>query len=179
MYKSLKILSIVMVIGAELAQARDFKFSPREGMPLALTKEVFEKKVIDVDEKSPLFGWTPLIVAASNGDWHLVQYLIDSGANVNLADDSGGTPLFAASWHKHPVVVEKLLKAGANPNADADGLTPLMAAAWRLNRRTIALLLDAGADPSMKDPRGWTALDFLEDRKKIVDKDYQDIKKRL
>ncbi|MDR1334424.1 MAG: ankyrin repeat domain-containing protein [Holosporaceae bacterium] len=76
---------------------------------------------------------TPLIFAAIFGNSEVIQILLTNGANVNLGNSDGTTPLHAAMHidnFEHVKRVEILLGQGANPNArDADGCTPLMALA--------------------------------------------------
>jgi ankyrin repeat protein/beta-lactamase regulating signal transducer with metallopeptidase domain len=72
--------------------------------------------------------------------------LIDGGADVNLADNNGRTPLVTAIQARAPInVIRALLAKGANPNtkAGANGQTPLGAAANSPEIRQ--LLIDAGA----------------------------------
>ena len=66
----------------------------------------------------------------------------------------GNTPLhFAARYSKNPVVIEALLKAGADPKArDEDQETPLLhGAAWNKNPAVVQVLLAAGADVQARD----------------------------
>ncbi len=43
-----------------------------------------------------------------------MRELLARGANVNAADNFGGTPLILASWCGHAEVVQALLSAGAD-----------------------------------------------------------------
>jgi ankyrin repeat protein len=79
---------------------------------------------------------TPILVAAINGHFDLVSYLLDSGADPNLASIGGVTPLYAVlnvqwqprSFYPQPraylqqktdylTLMKKLLDKGADPNA--------------------------------------------------------------
>lgn len=61
-------------------------------------------------------GNTALLIAAERGWDEGVQILIKYGANVNLANMSGETPLIRAVQVHDINVVRELLEAGANPD---------------------------------------------------------------
>lgn len=88
----------------------------------------------------------------------VVRMLVDAGADPNLADTKGKTPLIANS--RNLDIAQMLIAHGANVNARAsDGFTPL------LNAGTVDLtrfLLEHGADPFAKTDRGETALDWAK-----------------
>ncbi len=59
---------------------------------------------------------TALHNLAGGGEFEWLKFLLDRGANPNVPNDSGETPLsYAAVW-EHPTCVALLLKYGANPN---------------------------------------------------------------
>lgn len=114
-----------------------------------------------------------LNAAAFHGHWRLVQFLIESGANVNERESgTGETPLHAAlSSHRSAQhwVVKLLLEGGADPNVPTiasavsgafmrdvrtRGETPLHRAAAFASEDTIQLLLNAGAKLDAKDANG-------------------------
>jgi ankyrin repeat protein len=74
------------------------------------------------------FGWTPLINAIFHGRTNVVYYLIRAGADVNLPDKSGKTPLiWATSLGDEAVpLVRDLIAHGAIVDSkDKEGLTAL------------------------------------------------------
>ena len=103
------------------------------------------------------WGNTPLHLAALNGRADVVKLLIARGANVNLANDRGATPLHLAV--EHPTVIDQLLAAGANAEAaDAGGHTPLHWAALGSAQSGLTRLLDKGANANVPDRDGQTPL---------------------
>lgn len=107
-------------------------YAAREGC-VDCARELIRHKA-DVNLPDP-DGVTPLIVALMNVHWDFARYLIEeAGADVNLWDFYGQTPLYAAvDMNTLPKgrrvelpaldkttgleVIELLLKRGANPNA--------------------------------------------------------------
>ena len=97
-------------------------------------------------------GATPLMAAALYGDAALVAALLDAGADPNVADDAGATPLM---WAADDLAKTRLLvEHGANVLAlSAARRSAILAAAGiRGNHDVVAYLLDHGADPSAKGP---------------------------
>ena len=78
-------------------------------------------------------GLTALHHAADCGHLHIVQYLVDHGANINqgIKYNDGVTPLYMACRRGHLSVTELLLGRGADPTiTSSEGATTLMIASY-------------------------------------------------
>jgi hypothetical protein len=88
---------------------------------------------------------------------HEVPYLIRSGADVNLKDANGYTPLHFAAQEQSVEITRLLLDAGAKVDErDHHGNTPLSNAVfhYRGDGSLIELLRERGADPFAKNNYG-------------------------
>jgi uncharacterized protein len=103
--------------------------------------------------------WTPLMVAAFNGNEAVARLLITQGANVQARDVSGYTPLHWAALNGFESVIRLLIRKGIERNSRSNmGWTALMQAATKGHMAVVRALLDAGDDPNMATDDGWTAL---------------------
>lgn len=105
-------------------------------------------------------------MAASNGQTERIRSFLDGPAKeyigLNAPDSEGTPPLIYASCFGHSEVVEALLEAGANINAqDKNQWSALMWAMTNRHKGIAKLLLDNGADADVKSSTGRTAHDFL------------------
>jgi len=72
--------------------------------------------VIDLEHRRSQYGFTPLLVAAFEGNLEMVDLLVAHGANIEAQDDWDDTPLNVASWNGNFDVVQKLVELGAKPD---------------------------------------------------------------
>jgi CDK inhibitor PHO81 len=55
----------------------------------------------DLDQIDKLYGWTPLVHAASEGNVPCLQQLIDVGADPNILDEKNLPAMYYAAWEGH------------------------------------------------------------------------------
>ncbi len=107
-------------------------------------------------------GSTALAWAAHWDDLETAVLLIRAGADVNLANDLGVTPLMLASLNANADIAAKIFEVpAADPNLTrATGETALMMASRTGSAPIVKLLLAHGANPNAKTSAGDTALMF-------------------
>ena len=107
-------------------------------------------------------GQTALHILAERDDAEWIRFLSDNGANPNLADKEGVTPLMISSRRGHLDGVIALLEAGARIDPiTATGETPLIFAVHSRNIPLVRVLLANGANPDRTDNSGRSARDYV------------------
>ncbi|TGK08053.1 ankyrin repeat domain-containing protein [Leptospira semungkisensis] len=61
-------------------------------------------------------NYTPLMIAAREGEIAIAEFLIKNGADVNAKTRDGHTALMMAAYNRNPEFVELLLRNGAKVN---------------------------------------------------------------
>ena len=105
-------------------------------------------------------GRVPLHIAAQQpGGAEVLELLLAGGANPNVADVAGMTPVHIAATTGSEALLRALIAAGGNVNAvSGNGSTPLILAAGSGANGAVRLLLENGADPSKVTKRNLSAL---------------------
>jgi uncharacterized protein len=112
-------------------------------------------------------GFQGLGLAAFFGQVEVVEYLIKSGAKVNIPSSNPMhvQPLHSAVAAHHMQISEMLLEAGANVNAvQQDGYTPLHVAAANGQIEMVQLLLCFGAKKNVHLDDGRTPPDLAREK---------------
>lgn len=108
-------------------------------------------------------GETGLHYATARRDVTWIRFLTARGANPNIRDKNGVTPLMMATRLGFNEGVEALIKAGAMVDvATSSGETPLISAVHRRDTELMRLMLEAGADPERNDNSGRSARYYAE-----------------
>lgn len=121
-------------------------------------REIFDlliQKGAVVDDRKNADGQTVADVAAGGRDVGIVKELINKGAKLNVQKSVGSAVLFGSKE-----MLQFLLDAGGNPNADRRGDTPPLVSCFMVRDGTekARLLLDRGADVNARGKDGETAL---------------------
>jgi hypothetical protein len=107
---------------------------------------------------------TPLLRASWYGNIEAGQCLLDHGADINVRDRIGATPLFYAVFKGHfeftrMLLIEKRL-ASINDLDKNFGWSPLHYAVYDGKIQIVRLLLEHGADVNVRDESGETPSQF-------------------
>jgi len=114
-----------------------------------------------VNSRDITSGETALHIVVQRRDVTWINFLAGRGANPNIADKKGTTPLVLAAQLGFVEGVEALIGAGARVDeANSAGETPLMSAVHNRNLQMLRALLRAGADPDRTDNSGRSARDY-------------------
>lgn len=104
-------------------------------------------------------SFTPLAAAAWDSRTEYAKLLLDAGANPNVRDEEGWTPLLRATYNHAPIrLIGMLLDHGAQVDARNDGGNASLSHALRAGDADAArLLLEHGADVRVTgfDNRKW------------------------
>jgi ankyrin repeat protein len=112
-----------------------------------------------VDVNAPqVDGTTALHWAVRADDLQTADLLIRAGAKVSAANREGATPMQLAALNGNAAMIEKLIKAGADPNTPLSKFedTALMIASRTGKPDAVKMLLDHGANVNAKETWGDT-----------------------
>ena len=124
---------------------------------------------LKVDQKSQTssvvdyFGWSPITLAARQGDYQIVWSLVEAGADFQDSNIRGWYPIHLAAAVGTTEVLSYLISRGGDiTKENADGLSPVELAATDLENgaEKLRVLLRAGADPRHLDAKGWGAMTY-------------------
>jgi ankyrin repeat protein len=138
---------------ADAAKAQDFMERPGS-------------RIIDTRDQTT--GDTALHIVTKRRDVPWINFLANAGANLNVRDSQGMTPMAIAASLAFPDGIRVLAMRKADVNLpNSRGETPLILAIHRGDLATVRALVDVGADPEIKDMiAGRSARDYArQDRR--------------
>ncbi len=101
-------------------------------------------------------------------DSNALKAMIAAGADVNIADKNGVTPLISTIYRSNLEAMQLLIKAGADVNARTrynDQTALMVAASSRAPQEIFECLLGAGVDPAARSRDGKTFEELAKDAK--------------
>ena len=139
-------LMTLLAIGGRIAGNGDLPLTQAvKAGDLRKVRSLLDQK-IEVNGRST-DGATALLWAVHGNQDDAADLLILAGADVNTSNDYRMTPLSLACTNANPVMVARLLKAGANPDTRiATGEPPVMTCAATGNADAVRALLAHGAN---------------------------------
>ena len=174
-HKGLARLALIPMLGAMLAWAAPVPAQVGFSEGYKFLEAVKKKNGTDVTDMlakgSPTLinsrdistGESALHQVTARRDLTWMQFLIYKGANVNIRDFKGVTPLVVAVNNNFAEGVELLVSKGAKlDDSNNAGETPLITAVHNRNVPMMRILLKAGADPDRADNSGRSARDYAK-----------------
>lgn len=159
-------LSAWAVPAAAQQQSQSYKFleAVRKGDGNTVTQMLDQPGQTIINTRDVTKGEGALHIVVKRGDSTYLQYLLAKGADPNLRDGNGDTPMLLAVQAAQPALVELLIRGKANVNlANGRGETPLIHAVQRRELGMVRVLLAAGADADQTDNvAGMSARDYAK-----------------
>ncbi|HXC30472.1 MAG TPA: ankyrin repeat domain-containing protein [Stellaceae bacterium] len=110
---------------------------------------------------------TGMHITAASGNLQIMAILYKAGADINIRNNVGDSPLDLAAQHDQLEAVKLLLEMKARVNdQDKNGMTALMFAAKIGDVEMVRYLLDGGANASTSDFTGRDAIGWAQDSRR-------------
>lgn len=154
--------TVIAPAQAQFSESYNFLKAVRERDGTKLNELLNRPGSTVVNSRDVKSGETGLHIVLERRDALWLRFLLQKGANPNLADNDGLTPLMFATNLRFNDGAEILLKRKADPNqANRSGETPLIRAVQLEELGLVQLLLKNGADPDKVDSlAGQSARDY-------------------
>src|SRR5580658_6914543 len=146
------LLPVSALLGAASSDVADAVMNGNKAAVRSLLQQKANVNAPQVD------GTTALHWAVQSNDLETADLLIRAGAKASAANREGATPLMLASVNGNAAMIERLLQAGADPNAALTkfGDTALMMTARTGKADAVKVLLDHSAQVNAKENWGGT-----------------------
>lgn len=162
MILGLALAALAAPLGAQIfSDGRDFLEAVRDRDGDKVTQVITQPGNTLINTRDLATGDTALHIVAERQDNTWIRFLTQNGANPNIANKKGVTPIMIASAYGNVAGVEALIKGGARiDDQNSLGETPLIGAVHRRDIEMVKLLLASGADPDRSDNSGRSARDY-------------------
>ncbi|PCG09058.1 hypothetical protein COA17_09175 [Sphingomonas ginsenosidimutans] len=145
-------------------QSQSYKFldAVRKGDGNAVISILDQPGQTIINTRDVTNGEGALHIVVKRGDSTYLRYLLAKGADPNIRDGHGDTPMLLAVQYGQPEIVKILAAAKANANlANGSGETPLIRAVQRRDLTLVREVLAAGGNPDQTDNvAGLSARDY-------------------
>lgn len=113
----------------------------------------------DINWQAPQDSWTVLLAAVANRRSKMAEILLQKGADANIPNGIGVTPLIYAARYDDREMIEMLLDYGADiDKQDMWGNTALAISIIHGNPKMAKFLMSKGADAGIKNKKGHSPL---------------------
>ncbi|OYU34643.1 ankyrin repeat domain-containing protein [Novosphingobium sp. PASSN1] len=154
-------LGMAVPAHAQFSESYKFLEAVRKKDGQKVTDALNEPGTQIVNTRDVSTGESGLHIVTARRDLTWMQFLIGHGANVNVRDAKGTTPLVLAANLSFLEGVDFLITSGAKVDEPNNtGETPLIAAVHRRDLGMVRVLLKAGANPDRPDNSGRSARDY-------------------
>ena len=156
-------LALAVPASAQFSDGYKFLEAVKKRDGDAVTKALSEPGTTIINTRDITDGTSALHIVVQRRDLVWLQFLLQKGANPNLRDNNGVTPLELATSLRLYDGVEALVKAGANVDeTNGTGETPLITATHLRDGDLAKILLENGANADKADNSGRSARDYAE-----------------
>ena len=151
-------------VSAQFSDSYNFLKSVRERKGEETEKFLAEPGTVIINTRDGTTGETALHIVLQRRDSTWLSYLLAKGANPNLADKKGTTPLMLATQLGYVDGINTLVSKKATVDqSNRAGETALILAVQLRNSEAVRALLKVGANPDKKDSRaGYSARDYAK-----------------
>ena len=166
--KAIRAATLAAFLAGSAASAQNFspgyKFleAVRKADGDKVTSALAEPGTTVINAKDATTGEAALHIVVRRGDLTYLVFLLAKGADPNIRDRDGNTPLLLAVQGGFAAALAPLIQVRANVNlANTSGVTPLILAVQRRDLNLVRDLLAASADPDQSDRiAGMSARDY-------------------
>ena len=162
-------LAVAFLIAAPAAaqqQSQSYKFieAVRKADGNTVTTMLDQPGQTIVNARDGSSGEGALHIVTRRGDGTYLRYLLARGADANMRDRQGNTPMMIAVEAGNPELVDILARSRANANlGNGGGETPLIRAVQRRDLTMVRAVMAAGGNPDQTDNvAGMSARDYAK-----------------